>query len=217
VRSNGEIDLPAKRFFEMLNAQEPSRTRYALDLVFEMRLVTRKLAQWLHDAGVPILLDEPPDLIALVLLLLLNPEDLDWAHPEKLAEGLTRIPDFGFDIDGRGIHFSDRLNARQRRDADLVRQHYRERQPGFGGEAVRNRGGRPQGSRGRESIAETLAGVLPQVLERFPNATASQLQREWTGPGKRLRGLMGDRWPPSETTLRRALGKISTNKRSPQV
>jgi hypothetical protein len=211
--SDGTIDRPVNRWIEALDAQDPRLARRALDLVVEMAWVARDLAQRLQDAGVPILPDEPSDLAPLVLLLLLNPEQLDWAHPELLARVLTFFPGFGFLASGSAIIYGDRLasSVRQRGDADRLRQDFYERQPGR--DVLRNRGGRPQGSATKGSVAQKLAQVLPQVLERFPAASAAEL-REWTGngdtPGLMLRRLMdkgpGD-LPPSASTLQRMLKK----------
>jgi hypothetical protein len=213
--SDGTIDRPVDRWLDALHDQEPTRAWRALDLIVEMKCLTQELAEKLQGAGVPILPEEPADRTPLVLLLLLHPDDLDWTHPELLARKLTFFPGFAFLAGGSAIMCSDRVSVRQQQDADRLRRAFRERQPGFSGEAVLNHGGRPGGSSTAGSVAETLISVLPQVLERFPAVTAAQLRRQWTGngdsAGRLLRQLMGKGprdVPPSLSTLQRALKKI---------
>jgi hypothetical protein len=214
VYSDGTRDRPADRWLEALSTQDRKLRHRALDLVREMASIAATLAQRLNDAGVPILVDEPSDQTSLVLLLLLHPDDFDWADPETLAERLAFLPEFGYLAAGSAITFSDRMNVRQRRDADVLRRDYRQRQPDCGA-VERNRGGRPRGSATKGSDAELLASVLPRVLERFPSVTASQLRRQWTGlgdgPGRMLRELMcrnaADQCP-SLRSIERALKDI---------
>jgi len=213
--SDGTIDRPVDSWLETLAQQDPSRAQRALDLVVEMAWVARDVAERLQRAGVPILPEEPSDRAPLVLLLLLNPEVLDWGALKELATRLTFFPGFAYLARGSAIIYSDRLNTRQRRDGDLLRQDFRARQADFTGASLRNRGGRPQGATGKRSLAATLAEVLPQVVARFPEVTAAEIRMGWRGSGntagRMLRDLMG-KGPavtcPSTRALQRALKKI---------
>lgn len=213
IYPDGRKDLVADRWLKALLADSEESAWLAFTLVDEMAKRAEDLALRLQRAGVPILANETADRVALVLLLLLNRNDLDWSRPRFVAEQVNFLPEFGYLGAGSAIVYSDRMILRQRRDAESLRYSYRQDQPGFRC-IPRDRGGRPPGSTTTDSIAGKLATHLPLVLNRFPKTSAAGIRREWKRPGdssgQMLRQLMGNPpgEPPSASTIQKALRKI---------
>ncbi len=192
----------------------PEGTRRELhDFVGALRSVIVGQAQELEEAGVPVDPGSPCDLSFLVQLALLDLR----GTPEEIVDALNLSPPYSLSSDGRGVrNVRDGTNEQVERAASAVRRWWRSQQEDDRSHTLRDRGGRPEGSRTRGSDTGLLYEYVPVLLEDFPGASASALIRQWQrntkgSAGVRLRDLMGKHVgdpAPSPRTLQRILKEL---------
>jgi hypothetical protein len=189
----------------------PEQNRLELHtFVGVLRRVVVTEAGALKASGVPVDPGSPLDLSALVQLALLDVQ----GTPDEVASVLNLVPPYALSGDGRDLrNVRDGTSEQVERAASTVRRWWRSQQEDNQREALKDRGGRPSGSRTVGTGTGLVYEHLPSVLARFGNVNGAKLCRDWRrnvkgSAGVMLRDLMGERAgdaPPALRTLQRAL------------
>jgi hypothetical protein len=134
--------------------------------------------------------------------------------PEEVASVLNLVPPYALSGDGRDVRtFRDGTSEQVERAAGTVRRWWRSQNEEDRSAVLRDRGGRPSGSRTVGTDSDQVYEHLSTVLASFGHVSGAKLVREWQrnvrgSAGAMLRELMGKPVgapPPALRTVQRAL------------